>query len=196
MNKQQIENVQFNINAPKVKNIIGQKYGRLTVIEQHGFTELNKYGTRYAIWYCRCDCGNYVERTTDVLKRGKSSCGCIQKEVLKNMSKRNTTHGMTHTRLYRIYKGMIGRCYYPCMDRYNAYGGRGITVCDKWKNDRTKFFEWALQNGYKENLTIERKDVNGNYEPSNCTWITMAEQYKNKQSNAKTPLPEPWKETV
>jgi len=194
MNKQEIEISQFNINAPKVKNIIGQKYGRLTVIEQHGFTELNKYGTRYAIWYCRCDCGNYVERTTDVLKRGKSSCGCIQKEALKNMSKRNTTHGMTHTRLYRIYKGMIGRCYYPCMDRYNAYGGRGITVCDKWKNDRTKFFEWALQNGYKENLTIERKDVNGNYEPSNCTWITMAEQYKNKQSNAKTPLPEPYKE--
>lgn len=185
MNKQEIEKAAFNINAPKVKNIIGEKYGRLTVIEQRGFTKPNKHGSRHAIWYCRCDCGNYIERTTDVLKRGKSSCGCRQKEILKDMRKRNITHGMTHTRLYRIYKGMIGRCYYPCADRYNAYGGRGITVCDEWKNDRTKFFKWALENGYKENLTIERIDVNGNYEPSNCTWITMAEQYKNKQSNAK-----------
>lgn len=194
MNKQEIEKVNFDIYAPKVKNIIGKKYGRLTVIEQHGFTEPNKHGSRHAIWYCRCDCGNYVERTTDVLTRGKSSCGCIQKEIIREMARKNTTHNMTHTRLYRIYKGMIGRCYYTCTDRYNAYGGRGITVCDEWKNDKTKFFEWALKNGYKENLTIDRIDVNGNYEPNNCRWVTMVEQYKNKQSNAKQLLPESYKE--
>lgn len=180
-----------------VKNLTGKKFGRLTVIEQHGFTEPNKYGQRYAIWYCRCECGNYVERTTDVLKKGKSSCGCRNKEVLEKMARKNITHNMTHTRLYRIYKGMIGRCYYKSSQRYNAYGGRGITVCDEWKNDKTKFFDWALKNGYREDLTIERIDVNGNYEPSNCCWIPMSEQYKNKQSNhmkqTHQPLPEPYK---
>lgn len=177
-----------------VKDLRGQKYGRLTVVEHSGFTKPNKFKQRHSIWYCKCDCGNYIKRTTDVLKRGKSSCGCRQKEILEDMREKNITHGMSNTRLYRIYKGMIGRCYYPSTDRYNVYGGRGITVCDEWKNDRIKFFEWALNNGYAENLTIERIDVNGNYEPSNCTWITMAEQYKNKQSNAKQPLPEPYEE--
>jgi len=177
-----------------IKDLAGKKYGRLTVIEHHGFTKLNKFSQRHSIWYCKCDCGNYTERTTDVLKRGKSSCGCKQKEILGGMARNNITHNMTHTRLYRIYKGMIGRCYYPSVDRYNAYGGRGISVCDEWKNDRTKFFEWALNNIYDDDLTIERINVNGNYEPSNCTWITMAEQYENKQSNSKQPLPEQYKE--
>jgi hypothetical protein len=187
----------------KVKDLTGQKFGRLTVVEHIGFTEPNKHGSRYAIWKCKCDCGNYINRSVDVIKRGKSSCGCMQKEVLKMMSDKNITHNMTHTRLYRIYKGMIGRCYYKCSQRYNAYGGRGITVCDEWKNDRTKFFEWALQNGYSDELTIERIDVNGNYCPENCKWIPANEQYKNKQSNSQ-PLPEPyipkeepgWKESM
>jgi len=176
-----------------IKDLSGKRFGKLTAIKHVGFTEENKFGFRYAVWLCKCDCGNYVERNTDVLRRGKSSCGCIQKERLERMAKINTTHKMSNTRLYRIYKGMIGRCYYPCTDRYNAYGERGIIVCDEWKRDRTKFFEWALNNGYRENLTIERIDVNGNYEPDNCTWITMKEQYKNKRSNAKKSLPEPYR---
>ena len=121
-----------------VKNLIGKKYGKLTAMEHHGFTQPNKFGQRHSVWYCKCDCGNYIERTTDVLKREKSSCGCIQKEILESMSKKNITHGMTHTRLYRIYKGMIGRCYYKCTDRHNVYGGRGITVCDEWKCRRIR----------------------------------------------------------
>ena len=144
---------------------------------------------------CKCDCGRYVERTTDVLKRCKSSCGCKQMEHLRNMSENNITHNMTNTRLYRIYKGMIGRCYYKCTDRYNCYGGRGITVCDDWKNNRQLFFDWALANGYEDNLTIDRINVNGNYDPSNCRWIPMIEQYKNKQSNSTQPLPQPYKES-
>ena len=175
----------------KVIDIVGHRFGRLTVIEQVGFTKPNKYGNRYAIWKCKCDCGNYVERSTDIIKKGKSSCGCKNKEILKKMSDRNVTHNMTHSRLYRIYKGMIGRCYYPCSQRYNAYGGRGIKVCDEWKNDRAKFFDWALSNGYSDDLTIERIDVNGDYCPQNCCWIPKREQYKNKQSNAQ-PLPKPY----
>ena len=167
------------------KDYSGIKYGRLTPIKRLGKSE-----NGYYIWLCKCDCGNMVERTVDVFTRGKSSCGCRQKEILNEMSCGNVTHRMTHTRLYRIYKGMIGRCYYPCYQRYNAYGGRGIEVCEEWVEDRTKFFEWALNNGYEDNLTIERIDVNGNYCPENCKWIPMHEQYKNKQSNAnKLPAP-------
>lgn len=175
----------------RVKDIVGQKFGRLTVVEHIGFTEPNRHGYKRAIWKCRCDCGNYINRTTDVLKRGKSSCGCRQKEVLSYMTQGNVTHNMTYTRLYRIFKGMYARCYYPSTQRYNAYGGRGITICDEWKNDKSKFFEWALQNGYDDTLTIERIDVNGNYCPENCKWIPKSEQYKNKQSNAKK-LPQPY----
>lgn len=167
------------------KDYTGKKYGMLTPIRR-----LEKSKNGYYIWLCKCDCGNEVERTVDVFTRGKSSCGCRQKEILNEMSIGKITHNMTHTRLYRIYKGMIGRCHYPCSQRYRAYGGRGIEVCKEWREDKTKFFEWALNNGYREDLTIERIDVNGNYCPENCTWIPMHEQYKNKQSNAnKLPTP-------
>jgi hypothetical protein len=101
---------------------------------------------------------------------------------------------MTGTRLYGCYKGMMSRCYREKDIHYNAYGKRGIVVCEKWKDNPIAFIEWALSHGYSDDLTIERIDVNGNYEPSNCKWIPMSEQYKNKQSNCKKmPLPEPYK---
>lgn len=181
-------------NMGRVKNLTGLKFGRLTVLEQHGFTKKNKWGTRYAIWYCRCDCGNYCEMSSDVIQRKRNhSCGCLAKENLEKMRIKNITHGMTGTRLYYCYKGMLNRCYREKDIHYNAYGRRGITVCDEWRQNRSNFFKWALENGYDDSLTIDRIDVNGNYEPSNCRWIPMSEQYKNKQSNCKKqPLPEPW----
>lgn len=118
-----------------VEDLTGKKLGKLTVIEQHGFTKPNKYGHRYAIWYCKCDCGNYVERTSDVLKRGKSSCGCVQEANLKRMSLGNVKHGLSKTRICGIWKNMISRCYREKDIHYKAYGARGITVCDEWKND-------------------------------------------------------------
>jgi hypothetical protein len=110
------------------------------------------------------------------------------------MAKANVTHGMTGSRLYGCYKSMMSRCYRPKDIHYNAYGKRGITVCGEWKNNPKAFIGWALANGYSDDLTIERINVNGDYEPSNCTWIPMSEQYKNKQSNCnKMHLPEPYK---
>ena len=180
----------------RVKDLTGRKFGRLTVIEQHGFTEKNKYGYRYAVWFCKCDCGNYCEMDTGTLKSaGNHSCGCLAKEHLADMSKGNITHNMTGTRLYGCYKGMMSRCYREKDIHYNAYGKRGIVVCEEWKGNSKAFIEWALSHGYSDDLTIERIDVNGNYEPSNCKWIPMSEQYKNKQSNCKKmPLPEPYAE--
>lgn len=92
-------------------------------------------------------------------------------------------HNMTGTRLYRIYVDMVSRCTYKCCNRYNNYGGRGITVCTEWLNDRTTFFDWAMENGYNDMLTIDRIDVNGNYEPSNCRWVTTYEQSQNTTTN-------------
>ena len=128
-----------------VKNLIGLKFGRLTVVEQHGFTKMNKNGSRQAVWYCKCDCGNYCEMASGTLTRQRNnhSCGCLAIENLKNMANVNTTHGMTGSRLYGCYKGMMSRCYRPKDIHYNAYGKRGITVCKEWKNKPKAFIEWV-----------------------------------------------------
>lgn len=147
------------------------------------------------MWKCVCDCGNECIRSTDVLtKKGNHSCGCLAKEHLAEMSKNNITHGMTGSRLLGCYKAMMSRCYRKKDIHYNAYGKRGIVVCDEWKNDKKAFIQWALANGYSDSLTIDRIDVNGIYEPSNCRWIPMNEQYRNKQSNCKKILPKPYEE--
>lgn len=131
----------------KVKDLTGQGFGRLTVVKQIGFGNKNKHGSRYAKWLCKCDCGNYCERTTDILKRSRNdhSCGCLAKEHLDDMANANTTHGMTGSRLYGCYKGMMSRCYRSKDIHYNAYGKRGITVCKEWKNKPKAFIEWALE---------------------------------------------------
>lgn len=170
--------------------ITGEKFGRLTAIKPVGKDRRNNM-----LWLCKCDCGGEcVRAVAELRKRDNHSCGCLGKEHLKEMSKNNITHGMTGSRLLGCYKGMMSRCYREKDIHYNAYGKRGITVCDEWKNDKQTFIDWALSNGYSDDLTIERINVNGNYEPSNCKWIPMSEQYKNKQSNhMKMSPPEPYK---
>ena len=132
------------------------------------------------MWLCKCDCGNIVSIRGYSLRSGNTqSCGCIQKET--NIKLRQT-HGMAKTRLYNIWQSMKRRCSSPTMSCYKYYGGRGIKVCNEWQSFEP-FCEWALANGYTENLTIDRIDVNGNYALSNCRWITIQEQQRNKRRN-------------
>ena len=109
----------------------------------------------------------------------------IKDEIKNRCGKNNPAykHGKTNTRLYQIWRGIKKRCYVPTHKYYKHYGGRGIIVCDEWKNNFMNFYDWAVRNNYNEKLTIDRIDVNGNYEPNNCRWITQSEQLKNKTNN-------------
>lgn len=164
---------------PKVVNLIGQRYGRLTVVSLNG-SRKNTSGKSYNYWECKCDCGNTVFHTTGNLTSGKiKSCGCYRKEIL-----RHPTHGETGTYLYWEFIHMRQRCSDKNKDKkfYKHYAGRGIRVCKEWDSPNAYpiFRDWALSNGYKEGLSIERIDVNGDYCPENCTWIDMKEQQYNK----------------
>lgn len=159
----------------KIIDLTGKKFGRLTVIEQA--TSNNKNRT---MWRCVCECGNETIVYSYHLRNGSStSCGCFRREVASN----RTTHGKTNSRIYHIWAMMKERCFCPTLEAYENYGGRGITVCDEWKNDFQAFYDWAIANGYKDDLTIDRINVDGNYEPSNCRWSTMEEQANNKRNN-------------
>lgn len=150
----------------KLVDLTGKKFGRLTVIERSE-----------SKWLCKCDCGNTKLVNGGHLVSGDTkSCGCLRNE-------QRIKHGMRNTRLYSVWHGMKERCYNTKHKHFKDYGGRGITICDKWKNDFNAFAQWALSHGYADNLTIDRIDVNGNYEPSNCRFITNAEQQKNKRNS-------------
>ena len=156
-----------------MEDLIGKKFGRLIVLNCY----MRNY-KRYCL--CLCDCGKKKEIRADNIKKGLTkSCGCLSKELLK---KRQTTHGASTTRLYKIWDGMKKRCRPNSKNKY--YYGKCIKVCESWK-DFNNFKEWSINNGYKENLTIDRIDVNGNYCPENCRWITISQQQFNKSNNHK-----------
>lgn len=160
----------------KIVDLKGKRFGRLTVIEYAG---LNK--NRKAIWKCKCECGNEINVVGCNLKSGNTkSCGCYNHDKIME---RNYKHNMSNTRLFRIWVGMIQRCKNKNNSVYSYYGGNGITICTEWEKDFEVFYKWAISNGYKENLTLDRKNNNGNYEPSNCRWVTIKEQQRNKTNN-------------
>lgn len=132
------------------------------------------------MWKCVCDCGRTTIVNGQNLKSGNTtSCGCYGIERRNNASK---THGKSNTRLHRIWKAMHSRCYNKKYHAYKYYGGRGITICEEWLHNFKTFYDWAMANGYEENLTIDRIDPNGNYSPNNCRWVTMELQNKNKRA--------------
>ena len=169
----------------KIKDLTGQKFGKLTVIG------LDDRGTRKTYWNCLCECGNIKSVRADSLQCGAiKSCGCLKKEQDKiNLEspsvKKSREFGSKygHTRIHNIWAGMKSRCFNSKDPRFMDYGGRGITVCDEWKNDFFAFYKWAIGNGYSENLTIDRIDNSKGYYPENCRWVDMEKQCRNRRSN-------------
>ena len=157
----------------KKLDLTGHRFGRLTVLEEAGRSTCGKIQ-----WRCLCDCGGEIVADGGDIKRGRTqSCGCLYRETMARGT--HTTHGGRRTRLWNIWSGMRSRCNNPKTEWYKNYGGRGIHVCKDWDNFAV-FRDWALSHGYTDDLTIDRIDVDGDYEPNNCRWITRADQNRNR----------------
>ena len=168
----------------KYMDLTNQRYGNLVVLEYAGRNISGR-----PLWKCQCDCGNIHYSSTIDLRSGDTvSCGCHKAKAL---SKATRKHGFSDELLYKRWKSMRKRCQNVNNPMYRYYGGKGITVCDEWNNDYTKFREWCYANGYNKDikgyeLTLDRIDTNGNYEPSNCRWVNMTTQVRNRSITRKT----------
>lgn len=175
-----LTNSNGEIFAGNFEDLTGKKFNMLTVVEPHHI-HYPKNSDRLLYWLVKCECGNTAVKSSRTIKSGYSkSCGCLQRLAT---SKARKIHGEADSRLNNMWYNMKKRCYHKNNPKYKNYGARGIKICDEWKNDYVAFSDWAHENGYNDQMTIERIDVNGNYEPSNCKWIPMLDQAANRTSN-------------
>lgn len=164
-----------------LRNLRLQRFGRLTALRDSG--KRDKQGR--VIWVCLCACGNFVNVVSSSLNSGSTrSCGCLAKEYYKQLHKTLHKHGDAKKKnkrpekLYNTWISMKARCFNPESNSYKWYGKKGITICPEWRDDYFVFKKWALRNRYKNGLTIDRIESDGDYEPSNCQWLTSSDNAK------------------
>jgi hypothetical protein len=160
------------------KDYIGKVFGRLKVLSVHSVRNKRSY------YECACNCGKTIVTRSDALKAGRTkSCGCLKKESSIQNGKNKRTHGMTNTRIHRIWLGVKSRCNNTNDTAFKDYGQKGITVCEEWENDFSLFLDWSISNGYNDGLTLDRKNPLKNYSPDNCRWATQKQQANNRTNN-------------
>jgi len=158
----------------KKNDLTNLRFGKLKVIKE----DFERCGNGDIKWECICDCGNIKSVRASNLKRGKTrSCGCLSKEIKRAG---NRKHGLRHHPIYMVWKNMRSRCLHKNNPRYYCYGGRGITICDEWKDDPTSFIKWAEKNGWRQGLQLDRTNNDGNYEPSNCRFVSSSDNILNQ----------------